>query len=51
MGTGQHADCEATREDHWDMQQTFEGCFRVPKTEEVMRLLNVASEDDLLETL
>ena len=25
--------------------------FGVPKTEEVMRLLNVSSEDDLLETL
>ena len=45
----QHADCEA-REDHWDVQQTFEGHFGVPKTEE-MRLLNVASEDNLLETL
>ena len=42
----QHADRD-TREDHQDVQQTFEGCFGVPKTEEVMRLLNVASEDDL----
>ena len=33
------------------MQQTFEGRFGVPKTKEVMRLLNVASENDLLETL
>ena len=33
------------------MQQTYEGCFRVPKTKEVMRLLNIASEDNLLETL
>ena len=46
----QHADREA-REDHWDVQQTFEGRFGVPKTEEVMRLLNIASKDDLLETL
>ena len=46
----QHADCEA-REDRCDMHQTFEGHFGVPKTEEVMRLLNVSSEDDLLETL
>ena len=46
----QHTDHEA-REDHWDAQQTFKGCFGVSKTEEVMRLLNVASEDDLLETL
>ena len=46
----QHTDCEA-REDHQDAQQTFEGCFRVPKTEEVMRLLNISSEDDLPETL
>ena len=37
--------------DHWDAQQTFKGCFRVPKTEEVMQLFNVSSEDDLLETL
>ena len=46
----QHADCEA-REDCWDAQQTFKGHFGVPKTKEVMRLLNVASEDDLPETL
>ena len=46
----QHAECEA-REDCWDAQQTFKGCFGVPKTEELMRLLNVASEDDLPETL
>ena len=46
----QHADREA-REDHWDAQQTFKGRFRVPKTEEVMRLLNVCSKDDLPETL
>ena len=46
----QHTDCEA-REDHQDVQQTFEGHFRVPKTEEVMSLLKVASEDDLPETL
>ena len=46
----QHADREA-REDRQDAQQTFEGCFGVPKTEKLMRLLNVASEDDLLETL
>ena len=35
----QHANREA-REDHWDAQQTFEDCFGVSKTEEVMRLLN-----------
>ena len=46
----QHADREA-REDHRDAQQTFEDRFGVTKTEEVMRLLNVASEDDLPETL
>ena len=46
----QHADQEA-REDCQDAQQTFKDHFSVAKTEEVMRLLNVASEDDLLETL
>ena len=46
----QHADREA-REDSRDAQQTFKDRFGVAKTEEVMRLLNVASEDDLLETL
>ena len=46
----QHTDCEA-REDHWDVQQTFKGHFDVPKTKELMRLLNVASKDDLPETL
>ena len=46
----QHTDHEA-REDCRDVQQTFKGCFGVPKTEEVMRLLNIASEDGLLETL
>ena len=46
----QHTDHEA-REDHQDAQQTFKGCFGVPKTKEVMQLLNVSSEDDLLETL
>ena len=46
----QHADWEA-REDRCDAQQTFEDQFGVAKTEEVMHLLNMASEDDLLETL
>ena len=46
----QHADCEA-REDCWDAQHTFENRFSVPKTKALMRLLNVASEDDLPETL
>ena len=46
----QHADHEA-REDHRDMQQTFEGHFGMAKTEEVTRLLNVASKDNLPETL
>ena len=47
----QHTDHEA-REDLWDVQQTFEGHFRVPKTpEEVMRLLNISGENNLLETL
>ena len=45
-----HTDLEA-REDHWDAHQTFKGHFGVPKTKELMRLLNVASEDDLPETL
>ena len=46
----QHANCEA-REDRRDAQQTFKDCFGVSKTEEVMRLLIVTSEDDLPETL
>ena len=46
----QHADWEA-REDRRNAQQTFEDRFSVAKTKEVMRLLNVASEDDLPETL
>ena len=46
----QHADREASK-DCWDAQQTFKGRFRVPKTKEVMRLLNVSSEDNLPETL
>ena len=46
----QHTDWEA-REDRQDAQQTFEDRFGVSKTEEVMRLLNVASEDDLPATL
>ena len=46
----QHADREA-REDRRDAQQTFEDRFGIAKTEEVMRLLNMASEDDLPETL
>ena len=40
------------REDCQDIQQTFEGHFGVPKAKEVMRLLNVANEEnDLPETL
>ena len=46
----QHANWEA-REDHQDAQQTFKDCFGVAKTKEVMQLLNVASKDDLPETL
>jgi hypothetical protein len=46
----QHADCEA-REDRRDAQQTFKGRFGVPKLEEVLRLLDLQSEDDLPETL
>lgn len=46
----QHANHEA-REDHRDAQQTFEGWYRVPKLEEVLRLLDLQSKDDLPETL
>ena len=46
----QHSDREA-REDRQDAQQMFKDQFSVTKTEEVMHLLNVASEDDLPETL
>ena len=45
----QHTNCEV-REDCQDAQHTFEGCFGMPKME-VMRLLNVSSEDNLPETL
>ena len=46
----QHADQEA-REDRRDAQQTFEDQFGATKTKEMMRLLNVASKDNLPETL
>ena len=46
----QHANQEA-REDCRDAQQTFKDRFGVSKTEDMMRLLNMASEDDLPETL
>lgn len=46
----QHADREA-REDRRDAQQTFEGRYGQPKLEEVLRLLDLQSEDDLPETL
>ena len=46
----QHTDQEA-REDHRDARQTFKDQFSVAKTKEVMRLLNVASKDNLPETL
>ena len=46
----QHADREA-REDCRDAQQTFKDRFVVSKTKEVMRLLNIASEDNLPEIL
>ena len=46
----QHANHEA-REDRQDAQQTFKDHFGVSKTEKVMRLLNVTSEDDLPKTL
>ena len=46
----QHADQEA-REDCCNAQQTFKDQFGITKTKEVMRLLNMASEDDLPETL
>ena len=46
----QHADNEA-REDHRDAMQTFEGRFGLPKLEEILRLLNKMSQDDLPELL
>lgn len=46
----QFADREA-REDRRDAEQTFEGRFGAAKLEEVLRLLNLASQDDLPDTL
>jgi hypothetical protein len=46
----QFTDREA-REEHRDAEQTFEGRFGSAKLEEVLRLLNLASQDDLPDTL
>lgn len=46
----QHANQEA-RKDHRETQQTFKGQFGLPKLEEVLRLLDLQSEDDLPEAL
>ena len=46
----QFADREA-REDRRDAEQTFEGRFGAAKLEEVLRLLDLASLDDLPDTL
>ena len=46
----QFADREA-REDRRDAEQTFEKRFGSAKLEEVLRLLNLASQDDLPDTL
>ena len=46
----QHADQEA-REDRRDATQTFEGRFGEAKLEEMLRLLDVVSQDDLPEVL
>ena len=46
----QFADREA-REDRRDAEQTFERRFGAAKLEEVLRLLNLASQDDLPDTL
>jgi hypothetical protein len=46
----QFADREA-REDRQDAEQTFEGRFGSAKLEEVLHLLNLASQDDLPDTL
>ena len=46
----QHANREA-REDRRDATQTFEGRFGMAKLEEMLHLLNVVSQDDLLELL
>jgi hypothetical protein len=46
----QFADREA-REDRRDAEQTFEGRFGAAKLEEVLRLLNLASQDDLPDML
>jgi hypothetical protein len=46
----QHADQEA-REDHRDATQTFEGRFGTAKLEEILRLLDLTSQDDLPEVL
>ena len=46
----QHADWKA-REDCCDATQTFKGCFGMAKLEEMLRLLDVMSQDDLLELL
>ena len=46
----QFADREA-REDHREAEQTFEGRFGSAKLEEVLRILDLASQDDLPDTL
>ena len=46
----QHANREA-REDHRDATRTFKGRFRMAKLEEMLRLLDAMSQDDLLELL
>ena len=46
----QHADCKA-REDLCDAMQTFKGLFRAAKLEEMLRLLDATSQDDLPEVL
>ena len=42
----QHAEHEA-HEDRCDVEQTFKKCFRAPKLEEVLCMLNLNSADDL----
>ena len=46
----QHADQEA-QEDHCNAIQTFKGCFGMAKLEEMLQLLDLMSQDDLLDLL
>ena len=46
----QHANQEAC-EDHHNATQTFKGQFRTAKLEEMLRLLDLTSQDDLPELL